>query len=208
MSASQFTRTKYDNYTQLTNQSTKPLNYQINNLHEKNMNPDSVSISVSRPMVDIESDLKNIHRKINATESEQYIKGSQNSEKLVQVHQPYFQRQETRSIHPPSTLRGTGWFDGHVYQPLHENPQKNVFYPDERHNMDTKRRFKDNYRPRLCVSNHSQTNIIQNQNNNNNQNRFDNRVCVPIDSRVCGVFTDAMNPLIYYPDFRCEAYKQ
>jgi hypothetical protein len=222
MSGAEFTRKKYDDYDRRLNESTEPLNYRLypgqyyNCTISRPPNPGvlgtkGVSISASRLQVDVESDLRNIHRKISDNPELMHHPPHQ-SEPMVHFDDSSYQHTENCRLTNPAT-------NNREYNKLFE---KNIYidkeslgYPTSyqkatatpgKINVHSKTLYKDCYRPDIrAPDTHAQTNIIFEDPSHAQRNM---QFCVPLKrDNVCGVFTGPLNDFVYYPPV-CKYYRQ
>ena len=112
-----------------------------------------VSIDAKRPMVDVNSDLLGINRKLTKDPSEKFLPKLDKEGNLVSDDSPKLHYKDcknetteyTRLSNPSSNLRGTGW---NRWEWLCQDPQANLEHPFE-WNTNSKLLHKDNHRPRL-----------------------------------------------------------
>jgi hypothetical protein len=220
MSGAEFTRKKYDDYNRRLKQSTQQLYYKLDPSQRKNchnyvpfqsgkLGMNGVSVSASRSIVDVESDLKNITRKISDNPHNQYFP--------VSVSEPLIHYQETNEIdelncrleNPPSNNRERAIFEKYVYidpqdlgmissyNKATKNPGKT--------NLDTKTLYKDHFRPDLIFPNDVDESIIFDTAENwkyADPNNFERNTCIKIkNDNICGVFTGNLNDLVFTPRF-------
>ena len=91
------------------------------------------SVAKNVPMVDVDSELLNIDRKLSNCSSNEFIpKFDKNGEIDNTIESVHFKdcniptRENTRLSNPPATLRGTGW---NRWEWLCENPQTRSLIP-------------------------------------------------------------------------------
>ena len=111
------------------------------------------SMVKNAPMIDVNSELKGITRKLSKCDRSYY----QPQKGKIQIGHKYIKNDiidykdcqkpslDTRLIDPPCTLRGTGW---NRWEPLCLNPQDHVFIPFDT-NINNRLVVKDNHRPCL-----------------------------------------------------------
>ena len=108
------------------------------------------SVAKNIPMVDVDSELLNINRKLSNCSSDEFIpkfdeKGNINNS----IEQVDFKDcgipmvENTRISNPPCTLRGTGW---NRWEWLCNDPQERVLIPFD-NNINYRMVAKDNHRP-------------------------------------------------------------
>lgn len=204
----EFTRKKFDYYPYRLLQSTNEVNYVLDPWAQRNCSLSrpaqpgvigkyGVSVSKERTQTDVESDLFNINRKISDDPRSQYLPTDViDAEPKINFPEEYFDRVDTRLTDPAVNLRGTGWFEDHVYEPLCLNPQDSgrIFHPGMVQ-IPSRIIHKDNHRPLLrypikeqplkgCATQYD----IYNQNIN---------TCVPINNDLCGVFNKSLNKSVF-----------
>ena len=108
------------------------------------------SVAKNMPMIDVDSELLNINRKLSNCSNEQFIpkfnakKEIDNSIDLVDFKNCGMPLTEnTKLSNPPCTLRGTGW---NRWEWLCNDPQENVLIPFD-YNISNRLVVKDNHRP-------------------------------------------------------------
>ena len=108
------------------------------------------SVAKNVPMVDVDSELLNINRKLSNCSSNEFIpKFDKNGEIDNTIESVHFKdcnipsRENTRLSNPPATLRGTGW---NRWEWLCENPQTRSLIPFD-YNINNRLVTKDNHRP-------------------------------------------------------------
>ena len=109
-----------------------------------------VSVAKNMPMIDVDSELMNINRKLTTCSSKDFIpKFNSNGEIDNSVESIDFKdcripvKENTRLSNPASTLRGTGW---NRWEWLCDNPQKKSLVPFD-YNINNRIITKDNHRP-------------------------------------------------------------
>jgi hypothetical protein len=112
------------------------------------------SVAKNVPMVDIDSELMNINRKLSGCSSKEFIpKFNENGDIDNSIESVHFKdcqiptRENTRLSNPASTLRGTGW---NRWEWMCENPQKRSIVPFD-FNINNRLVAKDNHRPLLST---------------------------------------------------------
>ena len=158
-----FNRLDYDScsYKQELSESIGPGNYQLSTPFIScedcyNKDPQMImqragnSVSKNLPMVDIDSELININRKLSNCSSDSFVpkfnkKGEiDNSIELKDFKDCDMPTTEnTRISNPPCTLRGTGW---NRWEWLCQDPQENFLVPFD-YNINYRQIVKDNHRP-------------------------------------------------------------
>ena len=108
------------------------------------------SVAKNVPMVDVDSELMNINRKLTGCSSKEFIpKFNEKGEIDNTIETKHFEdcniptRENTRLSNPAATLRGTGW---NRWEWLCENPQKRSIVPFDL-NINERLVVKDNHRP-------------------------------------------------------------
>lgn len=206
----EFTRKKYDFYDYRLLQSTNEINYTLDPWAQRTCNLSrpaqpgvlgkyGVSVSSDRTQTDIESDLFNINRKINDDPRTEYIpKTAPNSEPKVNFPENYFDTIDTRLTDPATNLKGTGWFEDHVYEPLCLNPQdpERIFHPGMVF-IPSRIIHKDNHRPYLKYPMRQEA--LKGKANQYDIYDRNIQTCVPLENDVCGVFTKPLNNNVFYP---------
>jgi len=126
------------------------------------------SVAKNVPMIDIDSELMNINRKLSNCSSDEFIpKFNEKGEIDNTIESVHFKdcqiptRENTRLSNPASTLRGTGW---NRWEWLCENPQKRSLVPFD-FNINNRLVTKDNHRP-LISEPIDQSGFLPPQNNN------------------------------------------
>ena len=126
------------------------------------------SVAKNVPMIDVDSELMNINRKLSNCSSNEFIpKFDKNGEIDNTIESVHFKdcdiptRENTRLSNPPATLRGTGW---NRWEWLCENPQKRSLVPFD-YNINNRLVTKDNHRP-LVPNPIDQSVFLPPQNNN------------------------------------------
>ena len=126
------------------------------------------SVAKNVPMVDVDSELLNINRKLSNCSSNEFIpKFDKNGEIDNTIESVHFKdcniptRENTRLSNPPATLRGTGW---NRWEWLCENPQTRSLIPFD-YNINNRLVTKDNHRP-LIPRPIDQSVFLPPQNNN------------------------------------------
>jgi|TARA_X000000950_G_scaffold287551_1_gene400263 hypothetical protein len=126
------------------------------------------SVAKNVPMVDVDSELLNINRKLSNCSSNEFIpKFDKNGEIDNTIESVHFKdcniptRENTRLSNPPATLRGTGW---NRWEWLCENPQTRSLIPFD-YNINNRLVTKDNHRP-LVPRPIDQSVFLPPQNNN------------------------------------------
>ncbi len=175
-----FNNLKYDtcSYKQVLSESVGPGEYQLNmpfvacdDCFSKDpqliLQRSGVSVAKNIPMVDVDSELMNINRKLTNCSSDEFIpKFDENGEIDNSVENIHFQDcgipliENTRLSNPASTLRGTGW---NRWEWLCENPQERSLVPFD-FNINNRLVTKDNHRP-LINKPMDQSGLLPPQNN-------------------------------------------
>ena len=126
------------------------------------------SVAKNVPMVDVDSELLNINRKLSNCSSNEFIpKFDKNGVIDNTIESVHFKdcniptRENTRLSNPPATLRGTGW---NRWEWLCENPQTRSLIPFD-YNINNRLVTKDNHRP-LVPRPIDQSVFLPPQNNN------------------------------------------
>ena len=126
------------------------------------------SVAKNVPMVDVDSELLNINRKLSNCSSNEFIpKFDKNGEIDNTIESVHFKdcniptRENKRLSNPPATLRGTGW---NRWEWLCENPQTRSLIPFD-YNINNRLVTKDNHRP-LIPRPIDQSVFLPPQNNN------------------------------------------
>jgi hypothetical protein len=175
-----FNNLKYDtcSYKQVLSESVGPGEYQLNmpfvacdDCFSKDpqliLQRSGVSVAKNIPMVDVDSELMNINRKLTNCSSDEFIpKFDENGEIDNSVENIHFKDcgipliENTRLSNPASTLRGTGW---NRWEWLCENPQDRSLVPFD-FNINNRLVTKDNHRP-LVNQPMDQSGLLPPQNN-------------------------------------------
>jgi hypothetical protein len=216
MSGAEFTRKKFDDYSRRINESTEQLNYRLypgqyyncNIIRPSNpgfLGNKGVSISASRLQVDVESDLKNISRKISDNPDLMHVPPHQ-SEPMIHFDDSSLKViQNNRLTNPPSNNREYDrLFENNIFlnkeELGYEAAHKKATATPGKINVQSKNLYKDCYRPDLQIpSEDSQSNIIfEDPSFAQRKAQF----CVPLKrDNVCGVFTGPLNDFVFYPTF-------
>jgi len=206
----EFTRKKFDFYPYRLLESTNQINYVLDPWSQRTcllsrppqpgvLGKYGVSVSTDRTQTDIESDLFNINRKINDDPRTKYLpKDDLNAEPRVNFPELYFDRIETRLTDPAINLRGTGWFEDHVYEPLCLNPQdpERIFHPGMIY-IPSRIIHKDNHRPLIKYPQEEKPlKGFATQYDIYNRNV---KSCVDIENDICGVFNKPLNKNVFHP---------
>lgn len=209
MSGAEFTRKKYDDYPHRLQESTLPLSYALfpgasHNCeikrHLRQLGKQGVSVSASRAVVDVESDLKSLNRKITDNIDLQYLPSVSN-EAMIHFPESSSNEENSRLTNPPSHNRELQYFDELVFvdvtqQGLEPSDVKATRYPG-RTRIDTRLLTKDNYRPEIPqVRKNKSNNYVESVNMAQTKATF----CEPIKD-VCGVYSGPLNDFVYYPPF-------
>lgn len=208
MSGAEFTRKKYDDYNKRLHESTFPMSYRLFpgasqnceiKRHMRHLGKQGVSISASRAVVDVESDLKSLNRKISDNAELQYLPTNSN-EAMIHFPESTSSEENSRLTNPASQNREIGFFDDLVFvdvtqQGLEASDLKATRYPG-RTRIDTRQLTKDNYQPELPKLFYKESNYIESKNLAQVKATF----CEPIKD-VCGVFSGPLNDFVYYPPF-------
>ena len=108
------------------------------------------SVAKNIPMIDVDSELMNINRKLSNCSSNDFIpKFNEKGEIDNSIEQVDFKdckiptKENTRLSNPACNLRGTGW---NRWEWLCNDPQERVLIPFE-HNISNRLLTKDNHRP-------------------------------------------------------------
>lgn len=175
-----FNNLKYDtcSYKQVLSESVGPGEYQLNmpfvacdDCFSKDpqliLQRSGVSVAKNIPMIDVDSELMNINRKLTNCSSDEFIpKFDENGEIDNSVENTHFKDcsipliENTRLSNPASTLRGTGW---NRWEWLCENPQSRSLVPFD-FNINNRLITKDNHRP-LVNTPMDQSGLFPPQNN-------------------------------------------
>ena len=176
-----FNKLNYDtcSYKQALSESVGPCEYQLGMpfiSYEDCFSKDpqlilqrmGASVAKNVPMVDVDSELLNINRKLSNCSSNEFIpKFDKNGEIDNTIESVHFKdcniptRENTRLSNPPATLRGTGW---NRWEWLCENPQTRSLIPFD-YNINNRLVTKDNHRP-LIPRPIDQSVFLPPQNNN------------------------------------------
>ena len=112
------------------------------------------SVAKNIPMIDVDSELMNINRKLSNCSSNEFIpKFDKNGEIDNTIESVHFKdcdiptRENTRLSNPASTLRGTGW---NRWEWLCQDPQERVL-PEFDYLVDTRNVVRDNHRPHIPI---------------------------------------------------------
>lgn len=208
MSGAEFTRKKYDNYQHRLHESTFPLSYRLFpgasqnceiKRHARHLGKQGVSISASRAVVDVESDLKSLNRKITDNIHMQHMPNDSN-EAMIHFPESTSSEENSRLTSPPSHNREIGFFDDLIFvdvthQGLEPSGVKATRYPG-RTRIDTRQLTKDNYQPELPKLFNKEAKYIE----SHNMAQIKARFCEPIKD-VCGVYSGPLNDFVYYPPF-------
>ena len=158
-----FNKLNYDtcSYKQALSESVGPCEYQLgmpfiscedcfSNDPQLILQRMGASVAKNMPMIDVDSELMNINRKLSNCSSNEFIpKFDKNGEIDNTIESVHFKdcsiptRENTRLSNPPATLRGTGW---NRWEWLCENPQKRSLVPFD-YNINNRLVTKDNHRP-------------------------------------------------------------
>jgi hypothetical protein len=176
-----FNNLQYDtcSYKQVLSESIGPGEYQLgtpfiscddcfSNDPQLILQRSGASVAKNVPMIDIDSELMNINRKLSNCSSDEFIpKFNEKGEIDNTIESVHFKdcqiptRENTRLSNPASTLRGTGW---NRWEWLCENPQKRSLVPFD-FNINNRLVTKDNHRP-LISEPIDQSGFLPPQNNN------------------------------------------
>jgi hypothetical protein len=158
-----FNRLNYDtcSYKQEISESVAPGEYQLGTPNisctdcfavdpQLIMQRVGASVAKDLPMIDIDSELLNINRKLTNCSQKEFIpkfddKGNINND-IEQIHFNNCNiptKENTRLSNPACNLRGTGW---NRFEWLCNNPQERVLIPFD-HNVSNRIVVKDNHRP-------------------------------------------------------------
>jgi len=158
-----FNRLDYDTcaYKQELSESIGPGEYQLGTPHiscedcftrdpQLIMQRAGASVAKTVPMVDVDSELMNITRKLSNCSKDEFIpKFNEKGEIDNSLEQKHFKDcgiptiENTRLSNPACNLRGTGW---NRWEWLCDNPQERVLMPFDT-NISNRLVFKDNHRP-------------------------------------------------------------
>jgi len=158
-----FNNLKYDtcSYKQVLSESIGPGEYQLGSpsiscedCFSKDpqliLQRSGASVAKNLPMIDVDSELMNINRKLSNCSSNEFIpKFNERGEIDNTIETVHFKdcqiptRENTRLSNPASTLRGTGW---NRWEWLCENPQQRSLVPFD-FNINNRLVTKDNHRP-------------------------------------------------------------
>lgn len=216
MSGAEFTRKKYDDYNTRLRQSTSQLNYSLypgkaNNCDTRfiqnpgHISGQGVSVSASRSLVDVESDLRNIPRKASDNPQLQYVPVMQR-EPLVHLQEVTEKLDEnSRILNPASNNRGIPVFEKHVLLRPEEqglvSSYRKATNSAGKINVDTKNFYKDNYTPDIQFPLNYNSFFGENVQVIFEEKR-DYDPCVKINSEnICGNFTKPLNDMVFTPDF-------
>jgi hypothetical protein len=176
-----FNKLNYDtcSYKQALSESVGPCEYQLgmpfiscedcfSNDPQLILQRMGASVAKNVPMIDVDSDLMNINRKLSNCSSNEFIpKFDKNGDIDNTIESVHFKdcdiptRENTRLSNPASTLRGTGW---NRWEWLCENPQKRSLVPFD-YNINNRLVTKDNHRP-IVPRPIDQSVFLPSQNNN------------------------------------------
>lgn len=181
-----YTGLKYDNsaYDQLLRESLGTLKYQLNTpqkaqcfIDDPNIIMQKVGVSVDRtkPMIDIDSELMGITRKLSHDPKKKFIpkmdkNGNVCSDTKKINYDPCnnIPTESTRLSNPSFNLRGTGW---NRWEWLCKNPQDKI-ETEYSSNIDTKVMFKDNHRPIIENPIDIVNSLPKEQNNNEEKEEY------------------------------------
>jgi hypothetical protein len=175
-----FNNLNYDtcSYKQVLSESVGPGEYQLatpfiscedcfSNDPQLIIQRSGASVAKNSPMIDIDSELMNINRKLSNCSSNDFVpKFNEKGDIDNSIESIHFKdcnmptRENTRLSNPASTLRGTGW---NRFEWLCENPQDRSLIPFD-FNINNRLVTKDNHRP-LLPKLIDQSNILPIQNN-------------------------------------------
>ena len=100
-------------------------------------------VAEDKNLIDIDSELMNITRKLSNKPQEQYYPGLQKPLSYRNLQDGFFHQESTLLTNPPIDLRGQ---TKNRWQPVHLDPQKNVIEPFSRRGDDTYLALIDNFK--------------------------------------------------------------